>query len=480
MPMTRPTSSGTVEAFAAPAGAHLTYFGGPIIGSVKVVTVFWNSSVNFQSNLNSFYGAVTNSPYYDLLSQYSITGTQLQRGGFLASFVDNQSNSSVTDAQVQAHLTQLINTGKVPANSPNNYYAFHFPPGVNITGSDGSNSCQVSNGVFCAYHGTYTLNGQNVYYGIIPDLGSGSCTAGCGGSTVVNNTTSVSSHELVEATTDPAVGLATTVGPPLAWYDQTNGEIGDICNAQQGTAAGFVVQKEWSNADGACVDHSGTTCTPTCTGKQCGSDGCGGSCGTCPSGQTCNANGQCTTTCTPNCTGKSCGSDGCGGSCGTCPSGQTCDANGQCTTTCTPQCTGKTCGDDGCGGSCGTCPSGQTCGPNGTCQGNTTCSHPLCSTGTKLTSTCDPCAGKICAQDSYCCNTLWDSICVGEVTSICGQSCGTGGNCAHPICSTGAKLKKSCDPCATKICNADPYCCSTQWDSICVSEVSSVCGQTCN
>jgi len=35
------------------------------------------------------------------------------------------------------------------------------------------------------------------------------------------------------------------------------------------------------------------TCTPGCAGKVCGSDGCGGSCGTCPANQTCNANGQC-------------------------------------------------------------------------------------------------------------------------------------------------------------------------------------------
>ena len=34
-------------------------------------------------------------------------------------------------------------------------------------------------------------------------------------------------------------------------------------------------------------------CTPHCSGKQCGSNGCGGTCGTCPSGQQCNVNGQC-------------------------------------------------------------------------------------------------------------------------------------------------------------------------------------------
>jgi hypothetical protein len=34
-------------------------------------------------------------------------------------------------------------------------------------------------------------------------------------------------------------------------------------------------------------------CTPSCTGKQCGSDGCTGSCGDCPSGQTCSGAGVC-------------------------------------------------------------------------------------------------------------------------------------------------------------------------------------------
>ena len=34
-------------------------------------------------------------------------------------------------------------------------------------------------------------------------------------------------------------------------------------------------------------------CSPNCAGRQCGSDGCGGSCGTCPPGKVCNASGQC-------------------------------------------------------------------------------------------------------------------------------------------------------------------------------------------
>ncbi|MGH9885919.1 MAG: S8 family serine peptidase, partial [bacterium] len=147
--------------------------------------------------------------------------------------------------------------------------------------------------------------------------------------------------------------------------------------------------------------------------------------------------------------------------------------------TCTPSCAGKTCGDDGCGGTCGTCGAGQTCSPGGTCTGGGSCAHPICSTGGRLTSSCDPCAAQICAQDSFCCNTSWDNVCVGEVQSVCHQTCG-GGACAHPVCAAGVKLTPTCDSCAGQICAQDSFCCSNTWDSLCVSEVSSICGQSGN
>jgi hypothetical protein len=52
-------------------------------------------------------------------------------------------------------------------------------------------------------------------------------------------------------------------------------------------------------------------------------------------------------------------------------------------------------------------------------------------------------------------------------------------NCAHDLCSTGVALTTTCDPCATKVCAADPYCCGTAWDSICVGEIATVCGGSC-
>jgi hypothetical protein len=253
------------------------------------------------------------------------------------------------------------------------------------------------------------------------------------------------------------------------------------------------------------------SCTPQCTGKQCGPNGCGGSCGTCATGQTCSASGQCSgggnscahpicstgtkltsgcdpcvtnicssdsfccssswdstcvgevasicnisCSCTPQCSGKQCGSDGCGGTCGTCATGQTCSASGQCTGSCTPQCSGKQCGSDGCGGSCGTCATGQICSPTGQCGGG--CAHPICSTGTKLASGCDPCVTNICGSDSFCCSTSWDSTCVGEVASICNIDCSCTPQCSGKQCGSDG-CGGSCGTCASgQTCNASGQC----------------------
>ena len=114
------------------------------------------------------------------------------------------------------------------------------------------------------------------------------------------------------------------------------------------------------------------------------------------------------------------------------------------------------------------------------------CAHGICAAGIALDATCDPCAALVCASDSWCCTNAWDATCVGEVTSICGQSCTAPtpdagpSTCAHPICAAGGALASTCDACVTILCAQDAYCCAVEWDATCVAEVSSICGQTCN
>jgi len=98
---------------------------------------------------------------------------------------------------------------------------------------------------------------------------------------------------------------------------------------------------------------------PDCTGKECGDDGAGGSCGDCPAGEVCEAFQCVPEVCEPQCAGKECGDDGCEGSCGECTGTDAC-VEGQCVP-CEPQCNDKECGDNGCGGSCGECAADEEC-----------------------------------------------------------------------------------------------------------------------
>jgi len=50
-------------------------------------------------------------------------------------------------------------------------------------------------------------------------------------------------------------------------------------------------------------------------------------------------------------------------------------------------------------------------------------SHGLCTTGTPLSTGMDWCIANICAQRNSCCSTTWDSTCVSMVSSVCSRSC---------------------------------------------------------
>ncbi len=138
--------------------------------------------------------------------------------------------------------------------------------------------------------------------------------------------------------------------------------------AAGGGAGGGTGTGSGTGTGGATGTGGGASCTPNCAAKQCGDDGCGGTCGDCPGTQTCAAS-QC---CQPQCTGMVCGDDGCGGTCGTCSTG-TC-TNGQCSTSSACPSARQ------CGAAC--CSSGQTCT-------NSVCAYPpgavsVTSSGNKL------------------------------------------------------------------------------------------------
>jgi len=243
------------------------------------------------------------------------------------------------------------------------------------------------------------------------------------------------------------------VGAPSCGWDETQG----------GYACGTDGQ---ASPDGSFPRDCAWMCYPNCDGRECGDDGCGGSCGTCEGGAVCTPGGQC---CAPSCDGKSCGGDGCGGSCGTCEAGSVCNTDGQCVVGCAPDCEGKECGPNGCGGVCGVCEGAQVCNSAGSCVDSCT---PDCGVGGSNACGDDGCggscgscpAGATCDQVTHLCVPGCTPDCAPNgVPAQCGDD-GCGGSCgtcdAGLLCTLGGQCGNECVSCSFA-----PQCLSMGFES---------------
>jgi hypothetical protein len=104
------------------------------------------------------------------------------------------------------------------------------------------------------------------------------------------------------------------------------------------------------------------------------------------------------------------------------------------------------------------------------------CAHDVCQPGSKLEAACSPCAAAVCAADSFCCNNAWDALCAQQAEQSCEECAPVAPTCAHDTCAKGPALDADCSTCASAVCDADPYCCATAWDKICVGEADDLCG----
>ena len=264
---------------------HAEWWGGDVIAHPKIVEVVYGAGTyasqvtsNTAPNFPSFYAGITNSKYFDWMSEYSAGGALIGRGSYAGRYtitpaagndgttactVLNQPTTCIDDAaDIQPELLAQINAHNLPQPYPDTIYVMHFAAGKILQFID-SGGAQNSVQHFCAYHGTEEFDvTTNIRYAVIPDNAGAS---DCGDSPGFGNMTSVVSHEVTEAVTDPDIGLATVVGPPLAWYDENYGEVSDICVGFQDAIKGgdgrtYVVQQNWSNQAEDCIT-SGTTRT---------------------------------------------------------------------------------------------------------------------------------------------------------------------------------------------------------------------------
>jgi hypothetical protein len=220
----------------------LTYRGGPLLAAVNVYTVFWGAQwaqaplAGLMDQINGFFDFVLTSALIDQLAEYSVASYQIVHGSRIGSAtVTSPALGSVApDGAIQHLLRQEITTNSAfPQPDANTLFFVYLPPGVAAV-QGGSRSCSS----FCGYHS----NVGSIFYAVMPYPGCSGCT---GSLQPFDALTSTSSHELAEAITDAI--------PGQGWYDDQNGEIGDICAWQTKQLGNYTVQLLWSNQAGQCT-----------------------------------------------------------------------------------------------------------------------------------------------------------------------------------------------------------------------------------
>jgi hypothetical protein len=100
---------------------------------------------------------------------------------------------------------------------------------------------------------------------------------------------------------------------------------------------------------------------------------------------------------------------------------------------------------------------------------------PCCNSASGTPGCIDPAIeAAICASDPFCCDSNWDGVCVSEVTTIFPDNCDC---CRDSRAAEGCQDPALGNAVSACVCASDPFCCSGRWNSLCVSEVTTLgCG----
>jgi hypothetical protein len=244
---------------AAPLAVNLSYHGGDVINTAKVVCIFWGptwasggSDNSRATTIQAFRNQLGTSTHYSMLTQYYdsayINTTNL--AGTQPDWFDTTnalpSTGNVTDSVVQSEVKRYVSAHGTNYSTVYEVFLPKYVPGTTklVYSSDGSStSCGGPGLAYCAYHSSYWNGSNYVKYSIEPYPSCSGCQVS--GWTVVQNMTHFMVHETREAVTD-ALGNA--------WYDSSGEEADDKC-AWTGLflSNGYGYQPEWSNRNNGCV-----------------------------------------------------------------------------------------------------------------------------------------------------------------------------------------------------------------------------------
>lgn len=231
---------------------------GPTLKAPSVRPVFFaDEEAAKVSMLTDFLSKLAGSAYWTAAtSEYGAGALTAAAGVQLV----ESAPAAIDAVGLRAWLMDAIQLGKVTAPTAGTIYAVYFPKGTVVTDKNGGISCRD----YAAYHDEMSVGGQPVAFLAMPHCDS---YAGhplpfpdgpLGGDAFL---TAGTSHELVEAATDPALRTDPAFGSidpaHLAWSKYLfASELSDNCGKQPGAlhmdaAIGYVVQSTWSNAAAA-------------------------------------------------------------------------------------------------------------------------------------------------------------------------------------------------------------------------------------
>jgi len=306
---------------AAVGTPPLIFHGGPVMGTTStgplvITPIFWNPAghpmtaaykaiitayvtdvahdsglhTNVFSTLTEYSGS-NGAINYQVAAGTAISdtnslpksGCRVARNDTTGIYADNTGyNACLDDAQIQAETNKVIAAHGLPKNLAHVYVLF-LPKGVESCFNSGSttsssNACTINHqpsAAFCAYHseGASTLIYGNLAFPVYSSPTGFTCGSDAkfpaieapNGNPDADTEVSPTSHEIMEATTDPD----TSTG----WFDSSGFENGDECafvyGATSGTAGAlhnqtinghnYLTQEEFSNRD---FSVTGLGCLP--------------------------------------------------------------------------------------------------------------------------------------------------------------------------------------------------------------------------
>ena len=211
--------------------------GGPVLAAPKIVPIFFTGDDTMRVQVESFLGQLVGSTYWTAIaSEYGVGALTL------APSIVVTDAAPTTDDLLQTYLQAHVGVGNWPANDGHTIYTVFLPTG-NFSSAFGT---------ACVNYGGFHEEINGIVYALLPRCTSATLTQ-------LDYVTFATSHELLEAATDPFPysnpAYNYTDDDDAIWQLTPGGELGDMCEygdgVRQRLIGNFMVQRQWSNQSAA-------------------------------------------------------------------------------------------------------------------------------------------------------------------------------------------------------------------------------------